>query len=67
MCEKVAHTFGLDHESTDGSSLNTCMDDFSNTGVNGGSTLSTTPNAHGVPDLRLLPARPHVPIRSCTF
>lgn len=46
MCQEVAHTFGLDHQSTDGSSLNTCMDYFSNTGVNATSTASTRPNAH---------------------
>ena len=51
VCQEVAHTFGLDHQSTDGSSLNTCMDYFSNTGVNAGSTLSTTPNAHDFAEL----------------
>jgi hypothetical protein len=51
MCQEVAHTFGLDHQSTDGSSLNTCMDYFSNTGANAGSTLSTRPNAHDFEEL----------------
>lgn len=46
MCQEVAHTFGLGHTSEDGSSQNTCMDYFSNTGANAGSTLSTKPNAH---------------------
>ena len=46
MCQEIAHTFGLDHQSTDGSSQNTCMDYFSNTGANATSTLSTRPNAH---------------------
>jgi hypothetical protein len=46
MCQEVAHTFGLAHQSEDGSSQNSCMDYFSNTGVNAGSTLSTKPNAH---------------------
>lgn len=46
MCQEVGHTFGLDHQSEDGSSQNTCMDYFSNTGANAGSTLSTHPNAH---------------------
>jgi hypothetical protein len=32
MCQAVADTFGLDYQSTDGSSLNTCMDYSSNTG-----------------------------------
>jgi hypothetical protein len=54
MCQEVAHTFGLDHQSTDGSSLNTCMDYFSNTGANAGSTLSTTPNAHDFEELNII-------------
>lgn len=54
MCQEVAHTFGLDHQSTDGSSLNTCMDYFSNTGANAGSTLSTKPNAHDFQELSII-------------
>jgi hypothetical protein len=46
MCQEVAHTFGLAHQSEDGSSQNSCMDYFSNTGANAGSTVSTKPNAH---------------------
>lgn len=46
VCQEVAHTFGLGHQSEDGSSQNSCMDYFSNTGANAGSTLSTKPNAH---------------------
>ncbi len=46
VCQEIAHTFGLDHQSTDGSSQNSCMDYFSNTGANAGSTLSTKPNQH---------------------
>ena len=46
VCQEVGHTFGLGHTSEDGSSQNTCMDYYSNTGVNAGSTLSTKPNAH---------------------
>ena len=46
MCQEVAHTFGLGHQSEDGSSQNSCMDYFSNTGVNAGSTISTKPNSH---------------------
>ena len=46
MCQEVGHTFGLGHTSEDGSSQNTCMDYFSNTGANAGSTISTTPNQH---------------------
>lgn len=54
MCQEVAHTFGLDHQSTDGSSLNTCMDYFSNTGSNATSTLSTAPNAHDFEELGII-------------
>jgi len=54
MCQEVAHTFGLDHQSTDGGSLNTCMDYFSNTGANAGSTLSTKPNAHDFEELNII-------------
>lgn len=51
VCQEIAHTFGLDHQSTDGSSLDTCMDYFSNTGSNAGSTASTHPNAHDFEEL----------------
>ncbi len=54
MCQEVAHTFGLDHQSTDGSSQNSCMDYFSNTGANAGSTLSTKPNAHDFEELSII-------------
>lgn len=54
MCQEVAHTFGLDHQSTDGSSQNTCMDYFSNTGANAGSAVSTRPNAHDFDQLNLI-------------
>jgi hypothetical protein len=46
MCQEVGHTFGLGHTSEDGSSQDTCMDYFSNTGANATSTLSTHPNQH---------------------
>lgn len=46
LCQEVGHTFGLGHTSEDGSSQDTCMDYFSNTGANAGSTLSTHPNQH---------------------
>lgn len=52
MCQEVAHTFGLDHQSTNGQSLDTCMDYFSNTGDNADSKLSTKPNAHDFEQLR---------------
>ncbi|MBI1835545.1 MAG: hypothetical protein HYR92_07350 [Burkholderiales bacterium] len=54
MCQEVAHTFGLDHQSTDGSSQNSCMDYFSNTGANATSTLSTKPNKHDFDQLNLI-------------
>ncbi len=54
VCQEVAHTFGLDHQSTDGSSQNSCMDYFSNTGANASSTLSTKPNQHDFNQLNLI-------------
>lgn len=54
MCQEVAHAFGLDHQSTNGSSQNSCMDYFSNTGANAGSTLSTKPNAHDFDELNVI-------------
>jgi hypothetical protein len=52
MCQEVAHTFGLGHQSEDGSSQNSCMDYFSNTGANAGSTTSTKPNQHDFEELK---------------
>ncbi len=46
MCQEVGHTFGLGHTTEDGSSQDTCMDYFSNTGANATSTVSTRPNQH---------------------
>ena len=54
MCQEIAHTYGLDHQSEDGSSQNSCMDYFSNTGVNATSTLSTKPNAHDFDELNII-------------
>jgi hypothetical protein len=54
VCQEVAHTYGLDHQSTDGTSLNTCMDYFSNTGSNAGSAVSTTPNYHDFEELAVI-------------
>jgi hypothetical protein len=51
MCQEVGHDFGLDHQSEDGTSLNTCMDYFSNTGTNSESTQSTHPNQHDYDEL----------------
>lgn len=58
VCQEVAHTFGLDHQSTDGSSQDTCMDYFSNTGANAGSSLSTRPNQHDFDELNAIYAHP---------
>lgn len=54
MCQEIGHTLGLDHQSTDGSSQNTCMDYFSNTGANASSTLSTQPNQHDYDQLGII-------------
>lgn len=54
MCQEIAHTYGLDHQSTDGSSQNTCMDYFFNIGANATSTLSTTPNLHDFDQLNII-------------
>ncbi len=54
MCQEVAHTFGLGHQSEDGSSQNSCMDYFSNTGTNSTSTLSTKPNYHDFEELTII-------------
>lgn len=44
MCQEVGHDFGLDHQSTDGSSQGSCMDYSS-------SPSSTAPNAHDYAEL----------------
>src|SRR3989344_4259904 len=54
ICQEIGHALGLDHQSTNGSSQNTCMDYFSNTGANAGSTLSTHPNAHDYEELGII-------------
>jgi len=43
ICQEIGHTFGLDHQSTSGASLNTCMDYYHNTSAS--DTKSTQPNA----------------------
>ena len=48
-CQEIGHTFGLDHQSTDGSSLNTCMDYYHNTSAS--DTKSTHPNQHDYDEL----------------
>ena len=49
ICQEVGHTFGLDHQSTDGTSLNTCMDYYHNTSAS--DTKSTHPNQHDYDEL----------------
>lgn len=49
ICQEIGHTFGLDHQSTDGSSLNTCMDYYHNTSAS--DTKSTHPNQHDYDEL----------------
>jgi hypothetical protein len=49
MCQEVGHTFGLDHQSESGVSLNTCMDYYHNTSSS--DTRSTTPNQHDYDEL----------------
>jgi hypothetical protein len=49
ICQEIGHTFGLDHQSTDGSSLNTCMDYYHNTSAS--DTQSTHPNQHDYDEL----------------
>lgn len=44
MCQEIGHTFGLDHQSTSGADLNTCMD-YSNALDN------PSPNAHDYDEL----------------
>ncbi len=57
MCQEIGHDFGLGHTSEDGSSQNTCMDYFSNTGANATSTLSTRPDAHDYAQLESIYAQ----------
>jgi hypothetical protein len=52
VCQEVGHTFGLDHQSTTGASLNTCMDYYVNTSSS--DTRSTHPNAHDYDELALI-------------
>ena len=49
ICQEIGHTFGLDHQSTTGASLNTCMDYYHNTSAS--DTLSTHPNQHDYDEL----------------
>ena len=49
LAHEIGHTFGLDHQSTDGTSLNTCMDYYHNTSAS--DTASTHPNKHDYDEL----------------
>jgi hypothetical protein len=49
ICQEVGHTFGLDHQSETGASLNTCMDYYHNTSAS--DTKSTHPNQHDYEEL----------------
>jgi hypothetical protein len=52
ICQEVGHTLGLDHQSTDGTSLNTCMDYYHNTSAS--DTKSTHPNQHDYDELGII-------------
>lgn len=52
ICQEIGHTLGLDHQSTDGSSLDTCMDYYHNTTST--DTLSTHPNQHDYDELGII-------------
>ena len=50
ICQEIGHTFGLDHQSETGASLNTCMDYYHNTSAS--DTKSTHPNAGDLDELK---------------
>ena len=52
ICQEIGHTLGLDHQSTDGFSLDTCMDYYHNTSDS--DTRSTLPNAHDYEELGII-------------
>lgn len=54
MCQEIAHGFGLGHTSEDGSSQNSCMDYYSNTGNNALDRRSTEPSYHDFEQLSLI-------------
>jgi hypothetical protein len=56
ICQEIGHTLGLDHQSEDGSSQNTCMDYYHNTSDN--DTTSTRPNAHDYEELGIIYSHP---------
>jgi hypothetical protein len=52
ICQEIGHTFGLDHQSESGASLNTCMDYYHNTSAS--DTKSTHPNAGDYDELKCI-------------
>jgi hypothetical protein len=52
ICQEIGHTFGLAHQSEDGSSQNTCMDYYHNTSDT--DTTSTHPNQHDYDELETI-------------
>lgn len=52
ICQEIGHTLGLDHQSTNGDSLNTCMDYYHNTSAS--DTKSTRPNQHDYDELDVI-------------
>jgi hypothetical protein len=64
VCQEVGHTFGLDHQSETGASLNTCMDYYHNTSA--ADMQSTHPNQGDYDELRCIydPTVGHKPLSS---
>ena len=52
ICQEIGHTFGLAHQSEDGSSQNSCMDYYHNTSAS--DTTSTHPNQHDYAQLETI-------------
>jgi hypothetical protein len=52
ICQEIGHTFGLDHQSETGASLNTCMDYYHNTSSS--DLQSTSPNKHDYDELGII-------------
>jgi len=52
ICQEIGHTFGLDHQSESGASLDTCMDYYHNASAT--DTQSTHPNQGDYDELRCI-------------
>ncbi len=52
ICQEIGHTFGLGHQSEDGSSQNSCMDYYQNKSDT--DTVSTHPNQHDYDELGII-------------